>query len=138
MKLRHYSIILGSLLLISCARTQNVKVTQGDVDGPYDKIGVLEVSTAAKKICPVATCMTRVVTLGMVCPPPQGEVYRKKLDEILKKKAKHDYDAQAVIQTEYWPDLNSKSFPEGKIFARGTMIRYKKFPPITEPQPDTQ
>ena len=48
---------------------------------------------------------------------------RKELADVAKKR----YSSHDVINVVYWPDPELGSFPEGKVYARGTMIRYAKF-----------
>ena len=52
---------------------------------------------------------------------------KRLLDGKLVKAAKKRYNAEAVVNVQYWPDLSSEKFPQGKVYARGEMVRYKRF-----------
>lgn len=123
-----------------CARIEKVKAIEGTKDLPYESIGTLEVKEKALTATPASAFWTgvEVTTLTFAKTPSRGELYKKSLRSKLAQLARRKYGADAVINVNYWPDPDSKSFPRGYIYARGEMIRYEHFPgtdPSLAPEP---
>lgn len=116
-------------LFSACARTEKVRALEGDVATPYRELGQLEVYVKSPVVLPgnIAMKTVEAATLTLANTPSRGDQYKKALRKELVRIAK-SYDADLVINVEYWPDPDSKTFPEGKIYARGMMIKYRKFP----------
>ena len=129
--------VLLSIQNLSCARVQKVVAVEGDEATRYESLGMLEVKTKADVMSPQRLGWTTVKfgTLGFARTPSRGEIYKKKLDALLADKARKHYGADRVIHVAYWPDLNSNSFPQGLIYARGEMIHYQTFPESTDQNP---
>ena len=58
--------------------------------------------------------------------------WSKKVQKKLAKEAWQHYQADEVINVEFWPDPAGKSFPRGYMFARGEMVKYEPFPSSEE------
>jgi hypothetical protein len=116
-------------LITGCTRGEKVQAIEGESISAYDSLGSIEVQVPACRFCishPI-WLMTKVFTLGFA-GDSRADLYKKSLARKLAKKAKKDHHADAVIMVRYWPDPNLDSFPQGKVFARGEMVRYKTFP----------
>jgi hypothetical protein len=125
-----YFLTAAFILLVSgCTRTQSIEVIEEEVTEPYDSLGTLEVYSKASRfgLKQAGWGTVKAVTFTMAPTPSRADIYRNKLNEKLVERADKRFNADAVIHPEYWPDLDSKSFPDGKIYARGEMIRFKKF-----------
>jgi hypothetical protein len=109
------------------ARTEKVRAVEGDISTPYATLGTLEVKTKVGGRAIISGRTVQVLTLGIL-NPTSAKYYRKKLKAKLAKKAAKHYGANAVINVHYWPDPNSRKFPQGFIYARGEMVRYIHFP----------
>lgn len=131
--MKHSTIwwILGALILAGgCARTERVKAVEGDKSLAYESLGTLEIKEKAYALNPSNAFWTsvEVATLSFARTPSRGEHYKRLLRKKLAKVADSKYDADAVINVHYWPDPESKKFPDGYVYARGEMIRYHSFP----------
>ena len=117
-------------VMTGCTHVERVKAIEGDASIPYDSLGTLEVKMSVPVLTSEQFYWTPVelLTLGFAHSPSQADSYKRLLQNELVKKARSNYDADAVIHVEYWPDLSSKKFPSGEMLARGQMIRYKRFP----------
>lgn len=131
---RVFSLMLVVVMLFSvnagCSRTQKVVVMQAEVSEPYETIGKIEVDRSVPRIQyrRVFGQLWEWMTFGH-SDNLSSEAYLKGLlDEKMLRSAKKDYKAEAIIHAEYWPDLSAKKFPQGRIYAKGDMIRYKRFP----------
>jgi hypothetical protein len=109
--------VLATALLLSagCSRTQKVVVHPGDLTTAYEPLGTIQVEQTVPRF--------RL----MRCFRSQPEYLKGLLDKKMVKIAKARYGAEVVIKPEYWPDLASKKFPQGKVYAKGEMVRYKRF-----------
>ena len=126
-------------------RNQWVKAMEGVGPNvpPYDSLGTLEVKEFAPWLTVPAVLWTgvEVATLSFAKTPSRGDHYKRALRSELAYVASHQYGADAVINVTYWPDPDSKSFADGRIYCRGEMIRYKRFPQpeaSENPQPEMQ
>ncbi len=121
---------MGLLGLMGCSRVQKFNVTEADDTVPYQNLGTLEVETAVPRTTVPAILWTsaEVMTATLIDSPERGDHYKALLRSKLGDKARRYYGADAVINVVYWPEPNAKGFPHGKLYARGEMIRYEKFP----------
>lgn len=129
--------ILMAICVGGCSRTQQVRATQTGSGLPYTSLGTLEVKETAGLITGPQTFWSgvKVLSLGLADTPRRSTLYEKTLKQRLEKLSRLTYDADAVINVRYWPDLESSSFPDGLIYARGEMIRYKRFPQESSSEP---
>jgi len=121
-------IVLG-FIFTGFSKAQKVIATQNDLTEPYESLGQIEVDRDVPSMS-LQRGVQRLgewVTFGKYDMPNQKEYLKGLLDEKLIKSAKKRYSAEAVIKVQYWPDLSSKKFPSGKIYAKGEMVRYKRF-----------
>lgn len=122
-------LFVVTLLMAGCTRAHKVYSFEGDTAVPYASLGTIEVDITAKKLTPSSLAWggVEVATLSLAQTPSSGEQYKASLRKELARRAEKYYGADAVINVEYWPDPSLESFPEGKIYARGEMIKYEKF-----------
>ncbi len=118
-------LIFSSLLVSGCAHERRLRAVEGDIAEPYDDMGSLEVhvSTNPWKLSNLTWNVRELFTLGFA-----DTSFQRRLKHALAKKAKKHFDVDQVINVTYWPDPDGKSFPKARVFARGQMVRYKKFP----------
>ena len=115
-----FAALVAMVLWAGCARVEKVKAVEGDrTTTPYESLGTLEVKEKA-----------RFISFSNVLGGA-AEHYKKSLRAKLADTARTHYGADGVIKVEYWPDPQSKRFPYGYIYARGEMIKYRKFPAST-------
>ncbi|MFA7255570.1 MAG: hypothetical protein WC133_05690 [Candidatus Omnitrophota bacterium] len=131
---RSFVFMLAVAMLFSmsagCSRVQKIVVTQGEISEPSEPMGSIEVQRKAPRI-PYRRIFGQLwewVTFGH-CENISREAYLQGLlNKKMLKDAKNDYNAEAVIHVKYWPDLTAKKFPQGLIYAKGDMVRHKRFP----------
>ena len=116
-----FSLIL-LLLFAGCAKARIVVYPAT----PYDSMGTLEEHVVSVQY----NIVVRILTLGLLRKPSYADL-TKELREKLESQAVHKYGADAVSNIQYWPDLTTDATVD-YLYARGEMIRYKKFPPETE------
>jgi len=123
-------ILAVSCSFLGCSRTQKVTAYETGSEIAYVHLGTLEVQEKAQDMDPRHAMMQglEVATLTLADSPSRAEIYKASLRKKLAEVAKRKYGAHAVIHVTYWPDPSMDKFPEGKVFARGEMIRYKPFP----------
>lgn len=125
-------MLVTALLVVcnGCARVEKVKAVEGGTESPYHSLGTIEVKEKAYRFNPAAAFWTgvEITTLTFADTPSRGEHYKKFLRKKLEKVANKRYDADAVINVQYWPDPESSNFPDGYVYARGEMIQYRRFP----------
>lgn len=116
-------LLLLASMWAGCARTEKRTVTQGDLQSPYASLGTLEVNIKTNPWHPVhwGSYLKEIFTLTFADTSLQSKLTHK-----LLKKSK-GFGANQIIKAEFWPDLKSKRFPEGKAYARGEMVRPKRF-----------
>lgn len=121
-------VIVSSLM--GCARIEKVKATEAAKEIPYHSLGTLEIKERALIPTTASPLWTgvEVATLTLADTPSRGERYKRSLRSKLARLARIKYGADAVINVHYWPDPESKNFPQGYLYARGEMIRYQHFP----------
>ena len=132
---RSFFSILGLMFLFGIftgfSRVQDVVVTQDStsITIPYDSLGWVEVNRKAPLIQyrRVAGQLVFWGSFGYFKNPSQEVYLQSLLNEKIKKAAKTRYGAEAVINVKYWPDLTAAKFPKGLIYAKGEMVRYKRF-----------
>ena len=132
---RSWRIVLGLLALAAfsagCSHVEELVVTQDakSLTIPYDSLGWIQVDMKAPPIQyeRVAGQLGAWVTFGYIKNPTQEEYLKKLLNKKIREVAKERYKAEEVINVNYWPDLSANAFPQGRIGARGEMIRYKRF-----------
>jgi hypothetical protein len=134
MKLIQSAIFCGVLLAVfsaGCSRTEQMLVTQDakSLTIPYESLGWIQVDMKAPSVQyeRVAGQLGEWVSFGFIKNPTQEEYLQKMLDKKIREVAKERYKAEEVINVKYWPELSSKAFPQGRMGARGEMIRYKRF-----------
>lgn len=92
------------------------------VDNPstaYDSLGMIEEKASLERR------YMKVLTFGLV----RKHSYRsltKKLSHRLEEMARDKYGADAVNNIQYWPAPDSDALVD-YLYARGEMIRFKKF-----------
>lgn len=112
-----FIILLLTFGIISAGCERARVVTQPAAE--YESLGTLEVKT------PVKRCLFRYATLGLMSKHSHRAL-AKKLTKELARKARKDYGADAVANVTVWPEENAEAEVAFK-YARGEMIRYKKF-----------
>ncbi|HNX68749.1 MAG TPA: hypothetical protein PLL75_07860 [Candidatus Omnitrophota bacterium] len=122
------SLMLGAA---GCSSTQKIAATRGEVSGgkAYDSLGSVEVSLKAPCI-PYRRMFGQLwewMTFGHCHNISREDYLRGLLDKKLINAAKKGREAEEVIHVTYWPDLTTKKFPKGLVYAKGEMIRYKRF-----------
>lgn len=116
---------LGVCLLTGCSPTQKVFATSGGLDAPAEALGKLEVEVDVPRVS--FRCVGEWIVFNSCTDAGRGDYLKGLLDEKLVKTAKERYGAEAVINVQYWPDLGMAKFPGGKVYAKGDMVRYKRF-----------
>lgn len=126
-----FSLMSLFIVVSGCSRVQPVTVSQGgpSMTVPYESLGWAEVERNAPVIeyRRVGGQLLEWCSFGYFPNISHQEYLQGLLDRKLVKAAKERYGAEAVINTQYSPDLSAKNFPKGKIYARGEMVRYKRF-----------
>ena len=122
--------ILSALVMAGCTRIERVRAIEGDMDVPYDSLGILEVKISSKPLpfSALGWGVLRILSFGRVDAPSWGEQYKSKLRAELTRKARLQYKADALVKVHYWPEPEGNFFPNGYVYARGEMIKYNKFP----------
>lgn len=127
--MRHAPIHCGKTLLLLVTISlftvgwfrDKVPVFEQETDVPHMSLGVAEVSVDAPgKVLQGDQAIAKA--------DKRASKLRKKLIHKLEKRARKVFKADAVMSVTYWPDLQSLKFETKKVFARGVMIRYHKFP----------
>ena len=130
------SLVLTLVLMMflgvnaGCSSVQKVVATQGGISEPYESIGVIEVDRKVPWISyrRVFGKLWEWMTFGH-CENISREAYLQGLlNKKMLKAAQNNHHAEAVIHVKYWPDLTAKKFPQGLIYVKGDMVRYKRFP----------
>lgn len=113
-----------------CSSTEKVVAIQGDFSKPYESLGTIEVDRRAPRIQSrrIFGQVWEWITFGYVENISQEAYLQGLLNKKILKAAQKNHQAEAVIQMKYWPDLSSPEFPQGLIYAKGEMIRHKRFP----------
>jgi len=126
-----FSLAVLVVFSAGCSHVQEMTVTQDakSLTIPYESLGWIQVDLKAPPIQyeRVAGQLGEWVSFGFIKNPTQEEYLQKILNKKIREVAKEQYKAEEVINVKYWPELSSKSFPEGRIGARGEMIRYRRF-----------
>jgi hypothetical protein len=86
---------------------------------PYDSMGMIEEKVSVK------APLLSILTLG-IKREHSFKCLTKKLNRRLERMALHKYGADAVNNITYWPAPDSDALVD-YLYARGEMIRYKKF-----------
>lgn len=130
------SLMVLAVVAAGCAHKEKMNAVEGGIDWPYDLLGTEEVHINTNPWSPVnwGWDLREIFTLGFA-----DTSYPVRLQKALIKKAKKYGDVNQIIHVTYWPAPSNGKFPKGKIYARGEMVRYKRFP-AEEPsaQPQTQ
>jgi len=115
--------------MAGCSKTQKVVVMQGDLTASYQSLGQIEVNQDVPRMSLKRGFqhLWSWMTFGCYHVPAQQEYLKGLLDKKIVKLAKNSYGAEAVIKAQYWPDLGSAKFPQGKAYAKGEMVQYKRF-----------
>ncbi len=132
---RSWKVIFSLAVLVAfsagCSRVQEMVVTQDakSLTIPYESLGWIQVDLKAPPIqyARVAGQLGEWISFGFYRNPSQEEYLQNLLNEKIRGVAKERYKAEEVINVRYWPELSANSFPEGRIGARGEMIRYRRF-----------
>lgn len=133
MKNFHASLFIAGfaiLLAAGCTHTLKVKATEDAAQVPYESMGTLEVSVPVNPWDATNWhwSIREVGTLSFA-DTTYGKRLRKKLAKVASKHA----GVNQIVNVEYWPDPSTGKFPDGRIYARGEMVRFKPFP--KEPAP---
>ncbi len=119
------------VVLAGCSRVEKMVVTQDSksLTIPYESLGWIQVDLKAPPVQykRVAGQLGEWVSFGFIKNPSQEEYLQGLLNEKIRGVAKERYKAEEVINVKYWPELSANAFPEGRIGARGEMIRYRRF-----------
>jgi hypothetical protein len=117
-----FALFLAAALLLSsgCARHIVNNPTEA-----YESMGAVEENVSTK--APILT----VLTLGFVREHSYKRL-TKRLNCKLERTARNKYGADAVNNIQYWPSPDSDAKID-VLYARGEMIRYKKFGTPAEP-----
>lgn len=115
---------------IGCSRVQKVVVTQDAISEPYESVGAVEVERKVPRIQyrRIFGKVWEWITFGHAENISREAYLQGLLNKKLLSVAKDDHTAEAVIHVKYWPDLTAKKFPQGRIYGKGDMVRYKRFP----------
>lgn len=116
--------------MLGFARVEKLRVLEGDINIPYQALGILEVQEKASIFRPsdIFYRPLKLLTLGFKKTPSRAQKLKEKLDHQLQVKARDHYGADAVIHVKYWPALDSEAFPGGVVYAQGQMVSYEHFP----------
>jgi hypothetical protein len=131
---RSLALGLAVLMLFSinmgCSRTQKVVVLQSGISEPYESLGSIEVDRKVPRIQyrRIFGKVWEWTTFGHCKNISQEAYLQGLLNKKMLKDARKNHHAEAVINAKYWPDLTAKKFPQGRIYAKGDMVRYKRFP----------
>jgi hypothetical protein len=131
---RSWALALVVVMLFSmnlgCSRTQKVVALQGGISEPYESLGSIEVDRKAPMIQyrRIFGQVWEWVTFGHYENISREAYLQGLLNKKMLKVAKNDHHAEAILDAKYWPDLTAKKFPQGRIYGKGDMIRYKRFP----------
>lgn len=122
-------LIFAVLWIGACAKVDKVRVLVQNPPYTYESLGVIEVKKPVRIMMPDQFLFgtAEVLTLSLAKTPDQTARIKASLNNALIKKARNHYQADAVINVEYWPKLDSNGFPDGFAYARGEMIRYQSF-----------
>ena len=120
------SVFLALLLtstLTGCSHVEKRQAITGESSKAVESLGSLEVHLNTNPWLPANwwNDLKEIFTLSFA-----DTSYEKRLNGKLVKESKK-YGAEQVINVTFWPDLNSRKFPEGKVYARGEMVRYHRF-----------
>ncbi len=112
-----------------CSSSQKVVAMQGDLGKSYESLGWVEVDRTVPRIQyrRIFGQLWEWITIGHVENLSREEYLQGLLDKKVLKVAKKNHEAEAVIHMQYWPDLAARKFPQGLIYAKGEMIRHKRF-----------
>lgn len=130
---RFCSIFLALMMTIGFSgwsKTQGVTVIKEEISVPYDSLGEVEVNSKLpffRGRTIGSQFLNWVVTSDLDGNTSQEAYLQDYLNKKLIKAAKKNHNVDALIHVKYWPDLKAKKFPEGRVYARGEMIRYKRF-----------
>lgn len=124
-KFAFFAVLLVSVFMgvAGCTHVEQRQAINGDINQPYDSLGILEVHIRTNPWKPVNwwSDVKEVSTVSLA-----DTSYDKRLrDKLVEESEK--YGADQVIKVEFWPPLDSKHFPDGKVHARGEMIKYRRF-----------
>lgn len=112
-------------------RVQGLIVTQNSMSNmiPYESLGWIEVSCKTPRIQyrRIFGQLCEWLSFGYFPNLSRESYFRRLLNAQLARIAKKNPEVQAVINTNYWPNLMARRFPQGLIHAKGEMIRYKRF-----------
>ena len=120
-------MVLGFLVLTAltgCTRTEKVSVLASETASrPAKSLGTLEVSQKTNPWAFVnwGSALKEILTLTLA-----DTSYEARLNRKLIKKSKK-FGAEQIVNVKYWPELDSGKFPNGKVHARGEMVRYSRF-----------
>lgn len=107
-----------------CAHTEKIRAVTSDASRPSEGLGTLEVFV---KTNPWSPSNWGVFFKELFSLTFADTSYEARLKTRLVKKAAQ-FSADEVVKVQFWPDLNSSKFPNGKVYARGEMVRYTRFP----------
>ena len=124
-------LLLLPVLLAGCTHIEKFRAVEGDIETPYESLGTLEVHLNTNPWNPSnwGWDLREILTLSF-----WDTSYPRRLQHELAIKAKRHPEVDQVIKVTYWPTETSH-FPDGKVYGRGEMIRYKRFPGSPAPAP---
>lgn len=119
-------MVLGLLLtaaLTGCTHTEKVTAVTVEAARPVDELGTLEVSQKTNPWAFVnwGSALKEIFTLSFA-----DTSYEARLKKKLIKKSKK-FHADQIVNVKFWPELDSGRFPNGRVYARGEMVRYRRF-----------
>ncbi|MBU9888696.1 MAG: hypothetical protein KTQ49_02355 [Candidatus Omnitrophica bacterium] len=132
-KIPVWGLVLLCVLSLGFSRVLGVIVTQrgASIVASYDSLGWVEASRKAPLIQyrRVGGTLLQWASFGYFRNPSQEVYLQGLLNKALVKAAKKTAGVDAIINTEYWPSLNAGQFPQGRIHARGEMVRFRRVTP---------
>ncbi len=117
-------VFIFTASLTGCTHTEKVRAISGEVSQPFDSLGAVEVRISTNPWAPGnwGHFFKELFTLTLA-----DTSYETRLKKKLVKES-NKFKADQIVKVTFWPDLNTVKFPDGKVYARGEMIRYRRFP----------
>ena len=120
--------VLAFILTVAftgCMHTEKRRAVTEESSQPFESLGVLEVHIKTNTWAPsnLGNFFKELFTLSFGDTSYETRLKKKLIKESDK------FNADQVVKVTFWPDLNLNQFPDGKVYARGEMIRYRRFPP---------
>ena len=119
-----FLVFLLAVNFTGCGHTEKVRAVTEAASKPTESLGTLEVhvNTNPWSITNWGYFFKELLTLSFGDTSYETRLKKKLIEDSQK------FDADQVVNVEFWPDLKMKKFPDGKAYARGEMVRYRRFP----------